>query len=306
MNLSIIIINYKTPDLTSRCIESIYKSKVSFPFEIIVVDNDSQDNSKEIITSQYKEVKWIANDYNAGFGRANNLGLQHALGEFILFLNSDMLLEENTLVVCFEHIASYNKIGVLSCLLYNEDGSEQRSRFYHIANYKPLLKRNLFLDKIYKIKDKELKAVIGAFMLIPKKVLDEVGGFDPDFFMYSEELELCNRIREKGYTIEQSEMTTAIHKHGGSTTDSRWSVRQKFVSNLLMYRKINGFIGYVLFNLIFVFNSFTNFLLMWLLDNKYRKGYWNEQKLFLFSLRYFWVLTFWNVRKGNDFLKVSL
>src|SRR5690554_249484 len=297
MQLSIIIINYKTPDLTSRCIDSIYKSDISFPFEIIVVDNDSQDESEKIITSQFKDVKWIQSNYNSGFGRANNMGLKEAKGKYILFLNSDMILRENTLNICFSEIEANEKIGVLSCVLYNEDGSLQRSKFFHVANFKEILKRNLLIDKLYKIKEKELKAVIGAFMFMPKKVLDKVGGFDPDFFMYSEELELCKRIRNAGYTISQTEKTSAIHKHGGSTTDSIWSIKQKFISNLLLYRKINGFLGYLLFNIIFVFNSITNFFLMWLLDSNYRKGYWNEQNLYIFSLKYFLVLAFWKSKK---------
>jgi len=304
--LSIIIINYKTPELTLRCIESIYASVIDVSFEVIVVDNDSQDNSKELVSSQYPQIKWVDNDYNAGFGRANNKGLEQTSGKYILFLNSDMLLNKNTLEICLKEIAEDHKIGVLSCVLFNEDGSEQRSRFYHVLNYKEVLKRNLFIDKLYKFKNEEIKAVIGAFMLIPKAVLDKVGGFDPDFFMYSEELELCKRIRDAGYTIAQTQNTSAIHKHGGSTTSSNWSLKQKFVSNLLMYRKVHGFFGYLLFNLVFIFNSITNFFLMWLLDKNYRKAYWNEQKLYLFSLKYLFVLCFWNSRKSNDFLKVEL
>src|SRR5690606_27086147 len=100
------------------------------------------------------------------------------------------------------------------------------------------------LEKIFAFKDKELKAVIGAFMFLPKQVLDTVGGFDPDFFMYSEELELCLRVRKSGKMIYQTSETSAIHKHGGSTTDSLWSIRQKFVSNLLFYRKEKGVTGF--------------------------------------------------------------
>src|SRR5690625_224040 len=198
MKLSIIIINYKTPDLTSRCIDSIYKSDISFPFEIIVVDNNSQDNSKNIVITMFPDIKWIQNSYNSGFGRANNLGVKQAKGEFILLLNSDMLLlPDQNLNVLLNRIKDNSKIGVIGCKLLNEDGSFQKSYYYDIGTLKRELRNNVLWYKLMKPVPKRLDAVMGSFMLFRKTDFEKLEGFDEDFFMYAEELELCMRFKRK-------------------------------------------------------------------------------------------------------------
>lgn len=305
MNLSIVIVNYKTPQLTINCINSIYKSESELSYEIIVVDNNSQDDSLKLIRKNFPKVKIIENEINEGFGRANNLGIKIAEGEYVFFLNSDVVLKKNTLQKCLEKIKSQSNIGVLSCKLLNEDQSVQRVKFYFAGSFKYYLKQNLIIDKLFSFPKKELKAVIGAFMIIPKNVLDQVKGFDPDFFMYSEELELCDRIRKLGYKIKYYDEVCAVHLHGGSTTNNKWSLLQKEVSNQLYFRKKFGFFGYLLLHFLRVFNLFTNFIAMWLLDKNYRKGYYQVSKNYFKSMKYFFSILFWRKRK-NRFLKVSI
>src|SRR5690554_3771066 len=103
INLSIIVVNYKTPHLTLRCLESIFNSNISISFEVIVVDNYSKDHSKRIIRDKFHKVVWIQSKYNSGFGRGNNLGIIKAKGEYILLLNSDLVVEKNTIQLCFNH-----------------------------------------------------------------------------------------------------------------------------------------------------------------------------------------------------------
>jgi GT2 family glycosyltransferase len=300
MDLSIIIVNYKTPELTTRCIESVCNSTVNFGFEIIVVDNDSQDNSEEKITKKFPNVKWINSGDNLGFGRANNLGAQNAMGKNFLLLNSDMLLEKETLEKSLSILNNDSTIGALGCHLINEDGTDQKSVYYHIGDYNGVLKDNLFYNYLFYKQPTKIKGIMGAFMLIPQNIFDQVNGFDPDFFMYAEELELCTRISKAGYKIEYTEETTAIHKHGGSSSSKRWSQRQNLVSNALLYLKINGIFGYLFYHLLFHVNTITNFVLMWKLDKNYRKGYWQVQGDYYSNYFYYMQIPFlYSKKPGN-------
>lgn len=285
MKLSVIIVNYKTPELTRRCIESIFAVHRE-GVEVIVVDNHSQDNSKALVTSLFPEVVWIDNPENDGFGRANNFGASQAKGEYLLLLNSDMLLLEDTVGKCLSYMESHPETGALGCKLLNEDGSFQKSAYHYVGDYMGVLKNNLIVDYIFKPVPGKIKAVMGAFMLIPKKVFDEVKGFDPDFFMYAEELDLCRRIEAKGYKIVYFEEATAIHKHGGSSEGSDWSHRQNWLSNALLYLKVRGYGGYVLYHFLYFFTFITNLLLLWKMDQPYRKGFWNEKRWYFSN---FWL-----------------
>ena len=144
-------------------------------------------------------------------------------------------------------------------------------------------------------------------MLIPREAFDKTGGFDSDFFMYSEELDLCHRIRKQGYSIQYTDEVHVIHKHGGSTTDGQWSLRQKYVSNLLLYKKKKGAFGYLLYHFLFCLNSFSNFFAMWLLDKNYRRDFWKLQRIYMFSLRYFFTILFrYGQRSSEHFIKVPI
>lgn len=274
MQLSIIIVNYKTPDLTFRCIKSIYESEISFPFEIIIVDNDSQDGSKDLITTHFSEVKWISNDYNAGFGRANNIGVSQAKGKYVLLLNSDMLLLNNQkLEDCISLFENDSDTGVVGCKLLNEDNSIQKSIYYDVATIRYLLSYNILWYKLFKPTPKSFDAVMGSFMLFRKKDFEKIKGFDEDFFMYAEELELCYRIKKSGKKIVFFDGYTAIHKHGGSSQGSDWSQRQNMLSNALLYLKIRGWAGYFLYHFVFHINVATNLLLFFTLSVESRKSY---------------------------------
>ena len=256
---SIIIVNYRTPDLTIRCIDSVYATTKT-PFEIIVVDNASGDNSQEKIRTKFGDVVWIQNERNEGFGRANNIGVANAKGDYVLLLNSDMVVADGTIDHCIETIRSDAQIGALGCKLLNDDGSLQNSVYYDVVSYKSLLAQNILFVKLFKpnISKEKIVAVMGSFMLMPKELYNEVGGFDPDFFMYFEEVDLCRRLVEKGYYINYDSAVFAYHKHGASSSDNKKRVRQLYASQMLMVFKSKGFLGYVLYNTLFIINIGTN------------------------------------------------
>lgn len=303
IKLSIIIVHYKTYALTRQCINSIGYNDT---WEIIIVDNNSQDGSKQKIKNEFPFVKWIENEQNEGFGRANNIGASETKGEFLLFMNSDMLIPENTIENCLQYIRTNPKIGVLGPKLLNEDGSLQKSAYHFIGDHQEILQENLLLDKLLKFKTPPIKAVMGSFMIIPKDVFRKVNGFDPDFFMYCEELDLCSRIAKIGYKIVYFDSEFAIHKHGGSSTTSEWVVRQTYLSRSLLVLKQKGISGYFIAHFIHHLNFLTNFILMWLLDDRYRKSFWTTNKSYFSNWLNYCKIPFTfnkNLGKGNKLLK---
>lgn len=264
LELSIIIVNYKTPNLTTRCIESIYAT-TRCSFEIIVVDNASGDDSKERICAAFPKVIWVQNKVNEGFGRANNLGVQYAKGKYILLLNSDMVVQKNTIDFCLEQIKKDNSIAAYTCKLTNADGTNQRNAYYDIVSIRKILNNSILFVKIFgEIKSKPnegVKAIMGAFMLIPKAAFDDVHGFDPDFFMYSEELDLCRRLSSMGYTFGCTDSVYAVHKHEGSSSDKLKTYRQRLLSESLLVYKMRGCLFYVLYHFVSFMAIVTNLII---------------------------------------------
>lgn len=273
IDLSIIIVNYKTPALTEKCIESVFNTvSNAITFEIIVVDNHSEDDSEELVTSVHKNVKWINNPINEGFGRANNLGIQLAKGKFVLLLNSDILLENDAIERSINVISSIPNAGVLGCQPLNMDGSIQRFTST-IASFRKLIDQNILFNYFFPARKLKTNAVMGSFMLFPKTVLTTCGNFDPDFFMYSEEIELCHRVSKKGFQIIHETNITIKHENGGSTPDRRWANRQSYLSSALLFYKIHGFCGYILYHFIKQSNYIMNFLIIWKFNKAFRKDF---------------------------------
>lgn len=308
VDISIVVINYKTSSLTLRCLESVFSSEITASYEVLVVDNNSNDDSKKIITEKFRNVVWIQNDYNAGFGRANNLGISIAKGKHILLLNSDLIVNKDTIQSCYTHILKDKKIGILSSVILNPDGSIQNYTST-IASYRKILERNILVDYLKKTKYQyKLEAVMGSFMMFEKETFIEVGMFDPEFFMYSEEIDLCDRYAKKGYKIEVLETAYVYHDNGGSTSDRTWANRQSYLSSALLFLKVRGYIGFILFHLLLIFNYITNFFLMWFIDKQYRKDYWNDLNNYLSNFLTYFKIPFLyttNIGSGKRMLKLK-
>jgi GT2 family glycosyltransferase len=229
--ISIIIVNYKTPGLLVDCLHTVFVPPLSIPVEVIVVDNASGDNSKEIVTTAFPQVKWIQLSYNAGFARANNEGIRQAKGEVVLLLNSDTLVEDNAIENSYrQFIASdYVACGVQ---LLNADRSPQISGNYSIRgglNYLlplpymgNLLKWVANLAKVKKpnVPDSsslvEVDWINGAFLMVKKTAIDKAGLMDEDFFLYAEETEWCSRLRKTGKLCIYGQYKV-IHLQGETT-----------------------------------------------------------------------------------------
>lgn len=224
-DLSIIIVSYNTANLTVACLDSVSASLKKNPIqaEIIVVDNASTDKSVELIKNlelKAKNLKLIENRANVGFGKANNLGLKKAEGKYILFLNSDTLVEGINLQELISVMNQDEKIGVLTVRVNLENGcldpASHRgyptiwrsftyfSKLEHLTRHIPILNRvfgGYHLTHLSHRTTHEIESPSGAFFLTRKSILDELGGFDENFFMYGEDLDLSMRIKRLGYKI---------------------------------------------------------------------------------------------------------
>jgi len=217
--LSIIIISYNTSQLTLNCIKSIFQDKglKEIPFEIIVIDNNSLDDSLSQLQKLGKKIILIQNKSNAGFGKANNQGLKIAQGNYILFLNSDTIILHSAISQSLDWLCSHPETSTCTAQLLNQDKTIQASGgfFPNLLNVftwcfnlddlplinnliKPLHPHTPTFythDKFY-LKDHPQDWVTGAFMLTRKSLLEKIGGFDENYFMYGEEVELSYRIKK--------------------------------------------------------------------------------------------------------------
>ncbi len=272
MDLSIILVNYKSPQLVLDCVQSIYEQTKQLSFEILIADNASGDNSKEIILNKFSQVKWIPLDYNAGFARGNNAAIKQAKGELILLLNTDTIVLENALDKAVALFKNEKNIAACGVQLLNTDGSNQISGAHFVKGGLNLLLPLPYLGKFirywgYKLKTRvpsiasvedkiAVDWIVGAFILTSKNIIEKAGMLDEDFFMYAEEIEWCSRLKKEGEMYLFAE-PKVVHIGGGTsgdfydTTESEngknlWNRkgRQVLVSLVLRIRKQYGLLWY--------------------------------------------------------------
>ncbi len=212
--LTIIIVNYNSTDLLLNCLHSIFFTQNELTLQVIVVDNNSSDKSKEKVKIWFPQVFFLQNDKNVGFSRACNQGLQVAQGRYVLFLNPDTIIKNNVFTKCLKYLEAHTDAGLLGCKLINADGSLQPSCadfpyihkliLGHIVRWKifPNKIKEKFLLKYWKHnKIREVDWVLGAFMMARIDLLKQIGGFNESFFLYGEDLDLCYRLQGEGWKI---------------------------------------------------------------------------------------------------------
>jgi N-acetylglucosaminyl-diphospho-decaprenol L-rhamnosyltransferase len=227
-NIDIIIINWNSGEQTLKCIESIQLNSQDTVNEIIVIDNNSTDNS-QLLISNTEGIQFIQSNSNLGFAKACNLGAQKSKSTFLLFLNPDTILYEKTLsnVLHFMLAKESDSIGICGIQLLDENKTLSRTCSYFPNSWTMLL-YTLGLSKIftqfnYHMTDwnhsesKEVDHVIGAFFLVRKSLFDRLNGFDERFFMYLEDLDFSLRAFRAGYTSYYLSTVQAFHKGGGTS-----------------------------------------------------------------------------------------
>jgi GT2 family glycosyltransferase len=248
LDLSIIIVNWNTREMLRECLRSIVSSQPSINFEVIVIDNASSDDSVAMVKNEFPFVHLICNNQNVGFAKANNQGIACSSGNYVLLLNSDteifpMALEE---LVCFMN--ANPQAGGAGSLLLNPDGSLQVSCF-PFPTISGELWRLFHLDRIYvhgvyamekwnREDNKEVDYLQGASLVLRKEALDQVGTLDEDYFMYSEELDLCYRMTRAGWKMFWTPRSKITHYGGQSTKQvAEKMFLELYRSKILFFRK---------------------------------------------------------------------
>ncbi|MDP6571482.1 MAG: glycosyltransferase family 2 protein [Patescibacteria group bacterium] len=228
MDISIIIVSWNVKDLLKKCIESVLKYSQNVGYEIIVVDNASNDGTSDMIKQNFPQVKLITNKENFGFAKANNQGIRQSKGDYVLLLNPDTEFIEDTLSKVIAKVESDKKIGVLGCRLLNQDRTLQPSvrRFPTIWSqivillklHKPfplLLDNYLAKDFDYS-REQKIDQVMGAFFLVRRSVFNQIGLLDEKFYIWFEEVDFCRRVWKAGYNVIYYPHISVVHKGGES------------------------------------------------------------------------------------------
>lgn len=268
-DLSVIIVTYKSENLIIKCLDSIYGSDFDESFEVIISDNSPDSATEEEIQkalNRYPNLTFIKNKKNEGFSRGNNIAIEKATGEFVLFLNPDVVLEKNTLGGMLEFVKSATNIGTATCRVNLLDGSLDDSchrgfptpwrAFCHFSKLSKIFPRSkLFagynLTYLDFSQTHEIDSLAGSFMIMPFGVGRDLNWWDEDFFFYGEDIDFCYRIKQKGLSVYFVPKYKALHYKGVSSgikkiskdlstankQTIRWVTRQRFKAMEIFYDK---------------------------------------------------------------------
>ena len=285
MILSIIIINYNSKEVLKECLASLYESSSKINFEVFVIDNASSESIKNF-KSVFPQVNFIYNERNVGFAAANNIGIRKSKGEYILLLNPDTIVNENSFQPMIEYLKKHVDVGIVGCKIFNAEGEIERSthsfptlakEFVHANEFiKNIIgydsKISSFLKKIFQIKSlesywdhnsiREVDHVTAACMMIKREAIEKAGLLDEAFFLYNEEVEWSLRIKKAAYKSVFLPDSNIIHLFGHST---KQKVQKQTFNKLLVeryrgmfyfFQKHYGFVK-LLFLRIIVFEGFS-------------------------------------------------
>lgn len=289
-DISVIIVSYNVQKYLCSCINSILAQK-GISTEIIVVDNNSTDGTKELLTTRYPQIKYIANSTNEGFSAANNQGIKAASAGMLLLLNPDTELPgSNTLSDAKEYLESHPATGILAPHLLNTDGSFQLS-FWSFHGIKEHLLELLYLHLIKKVKEPTtpvtVQAASGAALFFRKSLIDEIGGLDENMF-WTEDIDFCYRAMQTGKNVTWHPDIKIIH-HGGKSSvgNEAVTIPNQVISKIKFSAKHNSKPVFYLINtlsLLFICSRLSIFALLSLMNKRYlakRKAYVVALKAYL-------------------------
>jgi len=222
--LTISIVNYNSGQYLISCLESLKKVNSELEFDVVVLDNDSKDGSFIQAKNKFPEFEFIDNKANLGFGKAHNIALKKAKTKYLLTLNPDCEVPSGTLKFIYDYMEKNPEVGVATSKVEKADGTldiaSHRGFPTPKASFKYFFLKN---DKEYHLTDKnmnethEIDSAVGAFMFMRKEVLEKVGYFDEDYFLYGEDLDLCFRIKKAGFKVMYVPEVAVLHVKGVSS-----------------------------------------------------------------------------------------
>lgn len=258
MDLSIIILNYRTPKLVRQCVKTIKLYGPQVSYEIIVVDNDSHDGVEEMLRQSHPEVKFVQAAKNRGYAAGNNLGIRQAIGRYVMILNPDITVKPGSIDAAVGYLDRHEDIGILGPKLVKPDGSIDESCYRFPANLIPLyrrtplgklaagrraLERYLMVDYDRRM-TRDVDWLLGAVLVVRRKALLQVGLFDERYFLYFEDTDWCRRFWQAGYRVVYYTGSEMVHYHERLSAQGHWftslfrgSTRVHIVSWLKYLRK---------------------------------------------------------------------
>lgn len=249
MDVSVIIVSWKVRDLLRNCLQSIYKETKNLNFEVFVVDNNSGDGTSEMVLNEFSQVRLITNQKNLGFAKANNSAIKKSLGSTILLLNPDVKITDNAIKKSFDFLKSRNDIGIVGCKILNNDGSIQKSvrKFPDLVSHVIiLLKLHNFINNFRSIKKyymldfpgnktRQVDQVMGAFYMIRRELIDQIGLLDGHFFVWYEEVDYCKRAIQAGWKTFFYAETFIKHSKGQSFSRLKPMSKQFILNRSMLY-----------------------------------------------------------------------
>lgn len=266
MDLSVVIVSWNVRDLLTKLLESIFHYTSGLNYEVIIIDNDSKDGTVEKLHQEFqpwiakKQLQIIDNRYNAGFAKANNQGLKVAQGKFVLFMNPDMELLENSFQIMKNFMDKSPNIGASSCRLLYADKTVQPNikkfpslcsqvlillKLHHFFSWLPCLKKYLNKDFNYS-EHAYVEQIMGAFIFTRHDLMQKINGWDEDYWLWWEDVELCKNIKDQEQEIVYTPITEIIHYEGKSFEQTSGLKKQKrFNKGMLLYfRKHHSKVSY--------------------------------------------------------------
>lgn len=249
-DLSVIIVSFNTRDLLRDCLQTLFQHQGELSLRTIVVDNASEDGSADMVAAEFPDVTLIRGTVNLGFGPANNRGLEQATGRYIVLLNSDAFIEEDTLKQSVQRMDAEPDVGLAGGQLVGRDGEWQPSaRMFPsllnecltISGLSARRPQSRFFGRVDRtwadpLEPADVDWVPGAYSIIRASVLDQIGGFDERFFLYFEEVDLCRRIKAAGYRIVYWPEIRVVHIGGESSRTIKRLSFSGFGSQLSLWR----------------------------------------------------------------------
>ncbi len=261
MNLSVIIVSWNTVELLRKCLASVYHNPPGDHFEVIVVDNVSSDGSVQMVQQQFPQVKLLTNKRNVGFATANNQAIEQSSGRYILLLNPDTEVKPGALKIMVQFMEDHPEVGAVGAQLLNPNNTLQPScypaptlsrefwRLFHLDKFWPYGTYNMFQWDLNRAR--EVDVVQGAALLLRREALNEVGVLDTDYFIYTEEVDLCYRLQQAGWRLYYVPQARVVHYGGQSTQQVAADMfLQLYRSKLLFFRKHHGLLASYIYKFI--------------------------------------------------------
>ena len=243
MKLSVIILNYNVRYFLEQCIISVQRSIAGIDAEIIIIDNNSPDDSCEMMKKNFPEITLLENKENVGFSKANNQAVKIAKGEYVCILNPDTAVAEDTFIKALHYAENLENLGALGVYLMDGTGTFLPESKRNLPTPKAsLLKlfgsgKSYYANDITKNENGEVAVLVGAFMLLKRAVYNEVNGFDEDYFMYGEDIDFSYKITKAGYKNHYLGSVPVLHYKGESTSKDAEYLDRFYGAMQIFYKK---------------------------------------------------------------------